>query len=37
VTSTTCPGAEACRYYDLDGVVCNEEPGNCPLNREAEA
>jgi len=26
-----CPNP--CKYYDQDGVICNEEPENCPRNK----
>ena len=29
VTVETC--TRKCKYYDIDGVICNEEPWNCTL------
>ena len=28
-----CPKIETCIYADNDDVICNEEPHNCPLNK----
>jgi len=33
MTPHLCP--RPCGYYDQDGVVCNEEPHNCPVYRKA--
>ena len=35
--ATLCRFHEVCPYYDLDGVVCNEEGGTfCPQSRQLE-
>ena len=32
----TPPCPNPCGYYDQDGVVCNEEPNNCPKRQAGD-